>query len=127
GIGSRSRRGAGSLAIQADKSNLTEFPFQIPGSALALKHQVEEGISIARGLYDYKQRPIREAQFDILAPGACRIWILQDEQPWQSAEIAMQKLGERLQDYRSHVPIERRKIFGLPLMPIIRDKRRASP
>lgn len=127
GIGSRSRRAAGSLVAQVEKGSLIDFPFQIPASATALKQQIEEGIALARSLYDYEQRPIREAQFDILAPGACRIWILQDEQPWPNAEIAMQKLGERLQDYRSRVPIGLRKIFGLPLMPIIRDKRRASP
>ena len=127
GIGSRSRRAAGSLVAQVEKGSLIDFPFQIPASATALKQQIEEGIALARSLYDYEQRPIREAQFDILAPGACHIWILQDEQPWPNAEIAMQKLGERLQDYRSHVPIGLRKIFGLPLMPIIRDKRRASP
>jgi len=39
----------------------------------------------------------------------------------------MQRLGENLQSYRSHIAIERRKIFGLPLPPIIFNKRRASP
>jgi CRISPR-associated protein Cmr1 len=127
GIGSRSRRGAGSLAVQADKSSSTDLPFQTPASIQTLKQQIEQGIGIARTLNNHKRRPIREAQFDILASEVCRIWILQDEQPWPNAEIAMQNLGERLQDYRSRVPIARRKVFGLPLMPIIRDKRRASP
>jgi len=127
GIGSRSRRAAGSLAAQPEKSGSTDFPFQTPASAAVLKQQIEQGIVLARDLYSREERRIREAQFDILAPGFCRIWILQDEQPWPNAEIAMQKLGERLQDYRSRVPIGSRKVFGLPLMPIIRDKRRASP
>jgi CRISPR/Cas system CMR-associated protein Cmr1 (group 7 of RAMP superfamily) len=39
----------------------------------------------------------------------------------------MQKLGERLQDYRHDIPIQQRRIFGLPLPPIIFNKRRASP
>jgi hypothetical protein len=73
------------------------------------------------------KQPIREAQFDVLAQGVCRIWILQDEQPWTSTEVAMQRLGEKLQDYRSQIPIGRRKIFGLPLPPIIFNKRRSSP
>ena len=127
GVGSRSRRGAGSLAVQSDKSSLMDFPFQAPENVQVLKQQIEQGINSARALYHYKQQPIEEAYFDILAPGACRIWILQDEQPWSNAEFAMQKLGERLQDYRGRVPIALRKVFGLPLMPIIRDKRRASP
>jgi CRISPR-associated protein Cmr1 len=127
GIGSRSRRTAGSLAAQVEKNSSTDFPFETPANSAALKQQIEQGIALARDLYASERRPVREAQFDILAPGFCRIWILQDDQPWPSAEIAMQKLGERLQEYRSRIPIGRRKIFGLPLMPIIRNQRRASP
>ncbi len=126
-VGSRSRRCAGSLAVQIDGDNTTGFPFYTPENAHALKLQIEQGIKDARELYSTHKRSFREAQFDALAQGACRIWILQDEQPWQNTEIAMQKLGEKLQDYRSHISIGRRKIFGLPLMPIIKDKRRASP
>jgi CRISPR/Cas system CMR-associated protein Cmr1 (group 7 of RAMP superfamily) len=39
----------------------------------------------------------------------------------------MRAIGEELQDYRSTKPIQQRKIFGLPLPPIIFNKRRASP
>ncbi len=127
GVGSRSRRCAGSLAVQVVTENTPDFPFDTPRDVQALKQQLEQGIRSARALCPPDRRPIRQAQFDVLAPGVCHIWILQDEQPWQSAEIAMQKLGEKLQDYRSRTPIGQRKIFGLPLMPIIRDKRRASP
>jgi CRISPR-associated protein Cmr1 len=126
-IGSRSRRCAGSLAVQIVGINPTDFSFNMPESAQALKQQIEQGIRTARALYSTEQRSIREAQFDALAQGVCRIWILQDEQPWNSAEVAMQRLGEKLQDYRSHISIQRRKIFGLPLPPIIFNKRRASP
>ncbi len=126
-IGSRSRRCAGSLAVQIVGSNPTDFSFNTPESTQALKQQIEQGIRTARALYSTEQRSIREAQFDSLAQGVCRIWILQDAQPWNSADVAMQKLGETLQDYRSHISIQRRKIFGLPLPPIIFNKRRASP
>lgn len=126
-VGSRSRRCAGSLAVQVVGSNPTDLSFNTPENAQVLKQQIEQGIKDARKLYKTEKRPIREAQFDVLAQGACRIWILQDEQPWQSTELAMQRLGEKLQDYRSHISIGRRKIFGLPLPPIIFNKRRASP
>lgn len=126
-VGSRSRRCAGSLAVQVVGSNPTVLPFNTPENAQALKKQMEDGIKDARKLYQTVKKPIREAQFDVLAQGACRIWILQDEQPWTSTEIAMQRLGEKLQDYRSQIPIGRRKIFGLPLPPIIFNKRRSSP
>ena len=127
GIGSRSRRCAGGLAVQTVKGNTTDLPFNLAQNAQAFKQQIEQGIKTAKTLYQLNQLPIRQAQFDILTQGVCRIWILQDEQPWPSAEIAMQRLGENLQSYRSHIAIERRKIFGLPLPPIIFNKRRASP
>jgi hypothetical protein len=115
------------MAVQVVDSNPTNLSFNTPENALALKQQIEQCIKDARKLFKTEQRLIREAQFDVLAQGACRIWVLQDEQPWQSAEMAMQRLGEKLQDYRSHISIGRRKIFGLPLPPIIFNKRRASP
>jgi len=118
------------LTVRVAGSNITDFPFTVPENAQTLKLQIEQGIKAARALYsadiaEQQSKPV--AQFDVLAHGACRIWILQDEQPWSNSEIAMQRLGEKLQDYRSHISIGRRKIFGLPLMPIIKDKRRSSP
>jgi len=128
GIGSRSRRCAGSLVVQSMKGNTTtNLPFSTPANTQTLKQQIEQGIKTARTLYSHNQQLIKDAQFDVLTRGSCRIWILQDEQPWPTAEIAMQRLGENLQSYRSHIAIERRKIFGLPLPPIIFNKRRASP
>jgi CRISPR-associated protein Cmr1 len=127
GIGSRSRRCAGSVAVQTVKGNIVGLPFNLPQNGEALKQQIEQGIKTAKALYQLNQLSIRQAQFDILTQGMCRIWILQDDQPWPTAEIAMQRLGENLQSYRSHIAIERRKIFGLPLPPIIFNKRRASP
>lgn len=130
GVGSRSHRAAGSLVAQINEGDSKiKLPFQVPENAQALQEQLKQGIHLAKTLYaDYKQRPIQQASFDVLARNACRIWVLQEKQPWTSAEIAMQRLGEKLQDYRSRIKlIVRRKIFGLPLMPIIRDQRRASP
>ncbi len=127
GIGSRSRRCAGSVTIPSPVHEVYGFPFGQPTSKEALKQQIEQGIKAARGLYGVERRTLKEAHFDALAPDACRIWILQDEQPWNSADTAMKEIGERLQSYRGGIAIGRRKIFGLPLMPIIKDRRRASP
>jgi len=158
GIGSRARRCAGSLAVQAvDGTYTSPGPFCVPQQMLqdaqALKHTLEEGLKEARAMAvqalerEVKDRKLPPAvaerelaqkrslpgqhldgfPFDILAPDICRICILQDEQPWASAEIAMTRLGESLQEYRSHIPLERRKIFGLPLPPLIFNRRRASP
>jgi CRISPR-associated protein Cmr1 len=131
-VGSRSRRCAGSLVVRSFEGNgvegvLEDFPFSMPENAQALKLQIEQGIKNARSLYNVSPQSIRDPQFDVLARGACRIWILQDDQLWPNAEVAMQKLGERLQDYRSDIPIKQRQIFGLPLPPIIFNRRRSSP
>ncbi len=139
GIGSRSRRCAGSLAVQmVEGDNTTTLPFNTPENAQALKSQIEEGVRKAKKIAkeaieaagkgdQLQQFAVKQTEFDTLAQGVCRIWILQDEQLWPSAEVAMQKLGESLQNYRSHIAIAQRKIFGLPLPPIIFNKRRASP
>jgi len=139
GIGSRSRRCAGSIVVQmVEGDNTTTLPFKTPENAQSLKSQIEEGVRKAKriakeaieaaGKSDQLQQfSVKQTEFDTLAQGVCRIWVLQDEQPWSSAEVAMQRLGESLQTYRSHIAIERRKIFGLPLPPIIFNKRRASP
>jgi CRISPR-associated protein Cmr1 len=132
GIGSRSRRCAGSVqaSVQADGSLLTALPslsFVQAEHSQALKHQIESGIDSARKLIALETRPVQGARFDVLASGACRIWILHDGQPWHSAERALQVTGERLQAYRSRLSIEQRKIFGLPLANSTPGARRASP
>lgn len=135
GIGSRSRRCAGSLAVQqVQGENTTTLPFVVGvGDAQQLKQMLEQGLKEAKQIAknalkeSEKLQPITQADFDILAPGVCRIWILQDAQPWPSAEVAMTWLGEELQTHRSHIALEQRKIFGLPLPPLFFKERRASP
>jgi len=127
GIGSRSRRCAGSLAVEHVEGDCANFLFTEPSTAQTLKQLIEDGLQTARALYSSASYPVTNARFDILARGFCRIWILQDEHPWQSAEEAMRTIGERLQYYRSSIPLRQRPIFGLPLPPFERNERRASP
>ncbi len=136
-LGSRARRCAGSLTVQDIQGYHTTLPFEQAESTLELRLQLEQGMkkvrentqqalaALAQELL--QQTPIRQTEFDILAPGVCRIWILQDEQPWSSAEAAMTRIGEDLQQYRREVAPGQRKIFGLPLPPLILNKRRSSP
>ncbi len=132
GIGSRSRRCAGSIeaSVQANSTpftDLSSLPFVWAEHSQALKQQLESGIDSARKLIALESRPVQGARFDALARGACRIWILHDGQPWHSAERALQATGEHLQAYRSRLSIEQRKIFGLPLANSAPGARRASP
>lgn len=126
GLGSRSRRCAGSLVAHPVTPIPTDLPFDLPAQALDLKYQLEHGIAVARTLHAVERRVPQDANFDILARDACRIWILQDTRPWPTIEIALQTIGKRLQDYRQSLHIAQRKIFGLPLPPLS-QQRRPSP
>ncbi len=161
GIGSRSRRCAGSLivqniqtnivgtlkeqleqkraiAMQDAQGNIFKLSFEAPQTANNLKTQLEDGIRAARLLYSFQlPTPQNQAHFDVLAPGACRIWILQnrDGKPWSTLQVAMDYIGNSLQNYRGSIrdsqhrgqiyDLRLREIFGLPLGK--NEGRRASP
>jgi CRISPR-associated protein Cmr1 len=134
-LGSRSRRCAGSIEVQsidmtqANEFQMPDLPFQSAASLREMQNQIEQGLQVARSLptQHVPSRLVNEARFDALAPGICRIWLLQEQRAWHSAEVAMQALGESLQEYRSHIPIYQRSIFGFPLPPKVFNKRHASP
>ena len=127
-VGSRSRRCAGSIMVQTVKGNTGDFRFEKPEDVKALQTMLKQGIELARQCYHIRPQPIRDANFDILSPGACRILILYDtQQPWLTPDAAMKAIGESLQDYRGSIfPLWKRKIFGLPLRDVS-NARRASP
>jgi CRISPR-associated protein Cmr1 len=135
-IGSRSRRCAGSLSVEAvdttgaDHLQMPDLlSFQSASSIDELQKQIRQGLQAAKKLYtpSLSQKRVDVACFDVLAPGVCHIWLLQEQQPWSSPEKAMEALGKKLQSFRSHIyPIGRRKIFGLPLRSVP-GARRASP
>lgn len=128
GIGSRSRRCAGSLTITLHKGDIYDFSFHIPNDTNALKIQLEQGIQAARSLYKVSQFPNSDARFDVLSRNDCSIWILQQNQPWGTPEIAMEAIGESLQSYRSRIPLIHRKVFGFPLKGVNSNvERRSSP
>lgn len=128
GVGSRSRRCAGSLSITLHEGDAYDFPFTIPANINSLKSQIEQGIIAARSLYKTTQSSMSDARFDTLSRNTCRIWILQQERPWETSEAAMEAIGESLQNYRSTIPLSQRKVFGLPLKGLkSRVERQASP
>lgn len=128
GIGSRSRRCAGSLTATLYDGNAYGFPFTIPADVAELKSQIATGISTARSLYSSAHSMLSYPSFDILARNACRIWILQEDRLWETPDEVMSDIGESLQRYRGTRPLYKRKIFGLPLKGINGPvDRRASP
>ena len=135
-VGSRSRRCAGSLIASIHKSETSipaEMRFEYPVSVTDLQKQLADGIHAAQTLTTKKREHIEQiarlASFDTISKETCRIWIVQDkDQPWNSAEDAMKSIGEDLQEYRGGIkPIQRRRVFGLPLKDVDNKARRSSP
>ena len=126
GLGSRSRRCGGSLAVTKVVGNTSNLPFSTPETAQALKQQIEQGVKTARTFLRIQPHRAIDPRFDNLSSGNCRIWILQENQvTWKSPDEAMRIIGERLQEFRSTIPIQQRKVFGLPLKGI--NGRQSSP
>ncbi|GCE15845.1 type III-B CRISPR module RAMP protein Cmr1 [Tengunoibacter tsumagoiensis] len=126
GIGSRSRRCAGSLQMTG---NFSPFPFTIPKTPEELSIQLSDGIREARKIFGLTSQSIRQPSFDVLSKDNAHIWVLSDTgQPYASIDHAFNDIGTSLQCYRSTIsPLARRKIFGLPLMNVDNRSRIASP
>lgn len=132
GIGSRSRRGGGSLGL-VETSGWEEEPrFQTSTTPEGFHDFLSAGLSAARRLCTrHPPAALRYADFDVLAPELCRIWILQDATPWTTAKQALEAIGSRLMAFRaekepdhagvarwltgSQIPTVERAIFGLPI------------
>lgn len=132
GIGSRSRRTAGSLSPAAD------FTFEGLQFRLATDNTQEVARQLAGGLRQVlawcaahtPTPPSGRAvtAFDVIHPNACRIWILGS---WNSSAEAVQAIGEALRDFRTYrepdhkevakwlngqgIATVERGVFGLPL------------
>jgi CRISPR-associated protein Cmr1 len=130
GLGSRSRRCAGSIRVTKVENNFTNLSFDAPQNTEQLQEQLKEGIEYIRRLWAEellkifsasRPTPVEVASFDILDtvsdPKSCHIWILPDnEMAWSSAEDAMKDIGGSLKAYRPTLNPEERAIFGLPII-----------
>lgn len=131
GIGSRSRRCAGSVEAQVTGDNFAGFRFDTPQNVDSLQKQLHEGITHARQstlqhILNRPATPITNVSFDALAQQTCNVWILRDKkQSWSTSDTAMRTLGASLQSYRSQFDLQDREVFGLPLGR--NTSRRASP
>lgn len=130
-VGSRARRGGGSLVSQKP---LTVFgdALSITGTTIrSAAEQLGDGLSaIRRGLAlnDAKPQFGSFAEFDILHPTICDVWILGK---WTSAEATLDVIGSAMRRFRNrrepdHANVARwlngqristveRSVFGLPI------------
>jgi len=153
GIGSRSRRCAGSLTVTSVSGNTTSLSFAEVNNVQELQGRLKQGIQNVRQLYTSHLTEVRasmgnishkhldDAPFDILSLSSfCRIWILQGEtgSPWLKLHDALHDIGKELQACRRNISSpEQRAVLGLPLIirglqdqklkKALEDSRRASP
>ncbi|WP_322508683.1 type III-B CRISPR module RAMP protein Cmr1 [Anaerolinea sp.] len=133
GVGSRSRRMAGSLTFVGNEV-FDELDFRLREDIQDVAEKIGKGISFIRTSLkkDFPNpiKPIQEyPQFDVLHPNTCHIWVLGW---WSSWDKALNEVGKRMQDFRtrrepdhrniaiwfSERPIKtvERAVFGLPIV-----------
>jgi CRISPR-associated protein Cmr1 len=139
GLGSRANRGAGSLEIERAGS-IYGLTFERCRTINELQRYLSSGIrqclSLVSGVETW--RTFSEApEYDVLAPGVAEVWIVSSsQQGWETAQEALNGIGGKLRDYRSHrsslghadhdevlawlesnrpTPQIRRAAFGLPI------------
>ncbi len=138
-VGARANRGAGSFQAT---SGSAAIPFRIAASIENLQAYLHSGISACLEQAGGEWRAFsndEQAEFDILHPDFCEIFIVADNpQGWQDYRAALDGLGNRFRDFRTHLhpkgigksdhdavlrwferggkgPQLRRPVFGLPI------------
>lgn len=100
-LGSRSRRGAGSLCAIEEPGQTDLPPFKPPTTAKDLQAHLESGLRQIREFLGMTGQVRIPSRFDVLAPGACKVWILADGRPWSTWQQALDGIGGRMRDFRS--------------------------
>jgi CRISPR-associated protein Cmr1 len=131
GIGSRSRRTAGSLFTRPQMAFGLDFALNATTPQQAAE-QLGQGLQTIRStkfLTLQKRAPHAPSFFDVLHPTTAKIWVLG---MWQSANEAIEAVGAKLRDFRNRrepdyqnvsrwltgatIPTVQRAAFGLPLV-----------
>jgi CRISPR-associated protein Cmr1 len=139
GLGSRSRRTAGSLVARSEPEQLGEWPlppFQIHAcSGNELVEVLKQGLCLLRRGIARDLSAVRSGhttQFDVLHPEHCRIWVVSGKRPWRRWIDAVEGIGRAMRDFRNRHPPDyqnvrdwllggttpatvERAAFGLPL------------
>jgi len=137
GIGSRSRRAAGSLRFVPP---LTEMPYDFSNFMLsattpkqlaeALSHNIKYLSAELSRMYSVTSSPQPSKDFDVLHPQLCKIWVVTADVPWTSWEGAVEGIGSAMRNFRKNEDDSKKirkwkggdppdtiqtAIFGLPL------------
>lgn len=140
-IGGRARRGAGAFLANLVKGQTKNLIFEASQSGVNLAQDLGNGIRLCRDAVGvnltWQEFGESLTEFDTLSPSSARIWVVtEQEHGWGSHQEALNSLGGKLRDYRSHIntlgradhdavlnwmgeggpgPKIRRTAFGLPI------------
>jgi CRISPR-associated protein Cmr1 len=114
GIGSRSRRTAGSLAVVDASNDVMKF-FEAQDSAVLLAQYLSKVvIPDVRKMFDTNRAPQIQAPspYAILNPNTCRVWVLPDA--YESVSEATNAIGNALRKFRGTLEFKQVGLLGLP-------------
>lgn len=138
GLGSRSRRCAGSLGFLEDYKIEGLPDFGLANDPADLAKKLADGVAKASKIFGdpFDQfSTTQQTAFDILHPTTCKIYVLHGQSAWQSWQEAMEYVGAYFSNFRykrppddpnvrewivNHQPMQQaqtveRSVFGLPL------------
>jgi len=132
GVGSRSRRTAGSLSVvDSSESNGLQFAMQantISEATNFLSASLKQARIAMRNVISDSPALAAPSAFDVLHPQTCQVWVLGI---WPTSDAAVTAIGKQMRDFRSckepdHKDVAKwlngssiatveRSVFGLPL------------
>jgi CRISPR-associated protein Cmr1 len=118
GLGSRSRRTLGSLAVKREpclNSNFTLPPFvSMACDPAALTAELEFGLRTVSDIVGggVEREPARK--FNVLHRDRCSIWVVTGDEPWITWEDAAEDMGTALQSFRRGLSRRQKAALGLP-------------
>ena len=129
GIGSRMRRGAGSLKIKRVSNNIPNDFFFNGTTIYDAKMFIENNLKkIFKNFKEYANEKYNSQQnltFSVLSNKHAKIVLFNKE--FTTFEKALQEVGDIYKTFRQNKRLEHRTKFGLPIIPRFSDLRFASP
>lgn len=115
GLGTRSRRCAGSLQAGAHSGALLDLPdFAVmAGSVEGLRDELAGGLRRVRALHGTVAKPPLE--YDVLHPSLCRVWVASHGEAGHTWKGAVERTGAAMQHFRKQRGVVENSIFGLPV------------
>lgn len=108
GLGSRSRRTAGSLVARSEPERFAENP--LPPFRVQTRSGEDLAAALAQGLCKLRQGIAQDLgpasstsvpQFDVLHPDHCHIWVIAGDQSWRRWLDAVEGIGQAMRDFRN--------------------------